>query len=222
MPTPNNPVAVLTEYELRHLAVHLEATGRDKDLHHLLAIETGEGRNAWYEAKEAVGDTQGYLIDVTLAWQLADVQALKDSRGVGLGNRYAFVITSLNSVAMNIPPTLLVALVEMGVWNSTQGLTYARRIPDLLQRVTMLARLVPCLAEVERVQVMQEILLKVQEILAKREQELIRPLVSVLIELAPHLPEVERVQVLQEALTAVQEIDDRERAIRLSELECVS
>ncbi len=220
MASYDNPIATLTEYELHHLAAHLATAGRDEDLHRLLTLETVQGRNAWYEAKEAVGDTQGYLIDVTLAWQLADAQALKDSKGVGLVNRYALIVTSLNSLAMKISPSLLVALVEMGLWNSTQGLTYTRRIPDLLQRVRMLARLVPCLAEVERVQALQDVLRKAQEILAKREQELIRPLVSVLIELAPHLLEVEQVQVLQKALTAVQEIDfdDRERAIRLAEL----
>ncbi|MCB8923966.1 MAG: hypothetical protein H6662_20490 [Ardenticatenaceae bacterium] len=60
----SNPVAQLTRYELRHLVAHLEQSGRIGDLHRLLALETGEQRNAWYEAKDAVGDLQGYLDDV--------------------------------------------------------------------------------------------------------------------------------------------------------------
>jgi len=50
-------------YGLRHLAAHLEASGRAEELHCLLRLETVQGRNLWYEAKEGRGDVAGYLKD---------------------------------------------------------------------------------------------------------------------------------------------------------------
>lgn len=57
----NNPIAALTEYELRYLVAHQAVAGWGEDLHHLLVMETGEGRNAWYEAKEATVLRQAQL-----------------------------------------------------------------------------------------------------------------------------------------------------------------
>src|SRR5690606_19607379 len=59
-------------YGLRHLAAHLEASGQDDELHNLLKLETSQGRNLWYEAKEAIGDTTGYINDVMRARRLAE------------------------------------------------------------------------------------------------------------------------------------------------------
>jgi hypothetical protein len=127
----DNPIAHLTEYELRHLAAHLEAPGRADDLHHLLRLEwvrtedvphirqglrgwldrlLGRRRfrterhctNAWYAAKEAVGDTAGYLADVQRAWRLANQSA--ESEAIVLQCRYALITASVNSLATNLPP----------------------------------------------------------------------------------------------------------------------
>ena len=62
-----NPFAALTEYELRNLVAHLDAAGRHEQLHRVLALTTGEGRNAWYEAQLASGDAEDYVADVAVA-----------------------------------------------------------------------------------------------------------------------------------------------------------
>ena len=68
-------------YGLRHLAAHLEAAGREDDLHRLMRLEWSEHQgeqtrarfeNVWYTVHERVGDTSGYLNDVDRAWQLAE------------------------------------------------------------------------------------------------------------------------------------------------------
>lgn len=54
MDLPSNPLADLTGYDLRHLALHLHMASRPEDLHHVLALETNVEANAWYEVKVAV------------------------------------------------------------------------------------------------------------------------------------------------------------------------
>ena len=75
-------------YGLRHLAAHLEAAGREDDLHHLMRLEWSDHQgeqtrarfeNTWYTVHERVGDTSGYLSDVDRAWRLAE-EAFADRR----------------------------------------------------------------------------------------------------------------------------------------------
>lgn len=91
-------------YGLRHLVVHLEASGRVTELHQLLKVEwilyqkpvasfKGKARykswsrraavgvddgciNIWYTVKDSVGQGSGYLADVRRAWQLAENRVL--------------------------------------------------------------------------------------------------------------------------------------------------
>ena len=201
-----NPVVHLTEYELRHLAEHLEASGRAEDLHRLLALETGEQRNAWYEAKEAVGDTAGFLADVTRAWRLAEraysaTDSTRTGRSIGLQNRYALIRASLNSLAVNVPPALMSSLVQHGVWSPAQGVTYARQVPDSMKRVTTLISLLPLLTETQRLEVVRETLrIAVRIALANAWGFYFA---KVLTALASYLPE----DLLREALTIVQKLE---------------
>lgn len=69
-------------YGLRHLTVHLERANRLEDLHHLLRLERSVNQrweNVWYIAKDATGDTAGYLTDVARAWQVAEKNQLLTS-----------------------------------------------------------------------------------------------------------------------------------------------
>ena len=54
-----------------HLIWHPEQAGWENELHALLRQETPDGCNAWYQAREALGQTAGYLDDVHRAWWLA-------------------------------------------------------------------------------------------------------------------------------------------------------
>lgn len=92
-----NPVAHLNEYELRHLVAHLEATGRTEDLHRLLALESSNHSNAWYEAKEAIADTAGYLGELAIAWRISEDEFTNrcSQLAIGLQCRYALIVASV-------------------------------------------------------------------------------------------------------------------------------
>jgi hypothetical protein len=130
-------------YIHERLTWHMEQANQEEAIHALLCLETEEGRNAWYETREAMGQTAGYLADVHRALRLAeeDFASHQSQTAVGLQCRYALIIASLNSLAGGIPPALVVALVERGLWSPDQGLAYARRTPDPNQRTETLTGL---------------------------------------------------------------------------------
>lgn len=143
-----NPVSDLNRYELNSLAEHLEFSERVEDLHRLLALETSEQRNAWYEAREAASDSEGYLRDVQRAWRLAEGQFVAEHpwRAIALQCRYALIVTSLNSLSRSLSPSLAIELVAGGVWTPAQGLAYAaRQAPDSAERPQVFQGLAPYL-----------------------------------------------------------------------------
>ena len=143
-----------------HLTWHLEQAGQEDKLHALMREETAEGRNGWYGACERLGQVAGYLSDVDRAWRLTE-EAFADRRSsiaIGLQCRYALIVTSLCSLAGNIPPELLAALVEKGIWPGPQGLAYARQIQEPELRTRALAALAPLLGPAERDQARREAL----------------------------------------------------------------
>ena len=104
-------------YGLRHLAAHLEVAGREDELHRLMRLEwsvpTGEQtsarfENSWYTVHERIGETSGFLSDVDRAWRLAERAYNKhqSSSAIGIQCCYALMVTSLRSLAKNIPPGL--------------------------------------------------------------------------------------------------------------------
>jgi len=202
-------------YVHAHLAWHMERAGWADELHALLREETSKGRNAWHEACERLGQTAGYLEDMGRAWRLAEGAFAngQSQNAIGLQCRYALITASLNSLAGNISPDLLAALVEEGIWSPAQGLAYARRVPELRQRAEALAKLASHLPEVESGETLREALAAARAIEGKWEQE------KVLAELASRLPETERAKALCEALAAAWAIEnDNDRASALAEL----
>ena len=139
----------------------------------------------WYTVHERVGDTSGYLSDVDRAWRLTE-EAFADRRSsiaIGLQCRYALIVTSLCSLAGNIPPALLAALVEKGIWPGPQGLAYARQIQEPELRTRALAALAPHLGPTERDQALREALEAARAIEAEGYRS------AALAALAPHLTE---------------------------------
>jgi hypothetical protein len=232
MPLPEAHAALLERYKQKvpgkqwhrlpddgylheHLTWHMEQARQIEAIHALLREETGEGRNAWYEAREALGQTVGYLDDVSRAWRLANSEVLlpQGSERIGRGVRYALITTSLNSLAKNIPSAVLIALVEKSMWTLARGLTYARQVPDLKQRAEALAGLAAHLPEAKCAEVLGEALAAAQAIRDMGDRT------EALAELAPHLPEAERAKVLGEALAAAQATDNvLFEAVALAEL----
>ncbi len=222
LPGLQNPdnLAIEDGYGLRYLAPHLEASGRVNDLHLLLALETANQRNAWYEAKDAYGTVADYMADVARAWLLAEnvsesmIKKGEIAQTIGLEIRYALISASINSLLTNIPPELLVALVEKGIWTLNKGLAYARQIPNWVTRMKVLILILNLpksqLLEAEREEIIKGLLdeaIKIQNADSRS---------WVLVRIVPHLPESMREEALKEAFDAtikIENIYDRAKAL---------
>lgn len=137
-------------YFFKFLTYHLMEAEQPAEIHRLLALETADKRNAWYEAKEALADRAGYLGDVARAWRLSKAQTVDEStRPIAIGQqcRYALIATSLNSIAQMIPANLIPMLLEEGLWTPAQALEYTRQMMEPEKKRAMLEMLAPHLSE---------------------------------------------------------------------------
>jgi hypothetical protein len=146
-------------YGLHFLARHLVDANLVKELQALLSVETSNQRNAWFDAKNRIGDVAGFLADVALAWQHAEDEynCHQDPLTLGLQCRYALIISSINSLASGIQPALFSACLEAQIWTPLQAIAYARRIPVARQRIAALACLSPLLPPSLKEQASEEI-----------------------------------------------------------------
>ncbi|MBD2771756.1 CHAT domain-containing protein, partial [Iningainema sp. BLCCT55] len=193
-------------YIHQRLVWHLEKAGKKEEIHSLLQEETEKGRNGWYEACDRLGQTAIFVTDVAHAWQLAEEMFEENpTQSIALQCRYALITTSLNSLAKNIPPALMAALVKEKLWTPAQGLAYAQQVKESGQLAQALSALAPYLPKS---------LLPVALAAARGIQDDSNR-AHALSQLAPHLPEV----LLEQALAAARGIqDDSNRAHALSQL----
>ncbi|MCQ3974870.1 MAG: hypothetical protein DPW09_15625 [Anaerolineae bacterium] len=248
-------------YGLRHLVAHLEGAGRAADLHHLLRLEwvreekasasskqiekqqriRQRYENVWYTVREKAGQTDDYLIDIARARGLAEKEFTPQSLTsnsqslIGLQCRYAVIAASFNSLAENIPSTLLSALVAQGVWTPIQGFAYAQRLSDPERRAEALVKLAPRLRGADCTQALWKAQLAGRAIKDKKHATAILAKLSlrmaklddpqaaldvawtiedasqratVLVKLAPRLRQTVCIQILWEALAAAQAIEN--------------
>jgi hypothetical protein len=134
-------------YIHNHLLWHMKRAGLNGEIHSVLYEENTDGKNAWYHVREKLGQTSGYVEDISRAWQLAE-DSSKDNIDNGqkahtldLEIRYALITASINSISANIPIRLLLQLVENGIWTDAQSLAYIRQIPDLRIRADAVSSL---------------------------------------------------------------------------------
>jgi hypothetical protein len=206
-------------YGLRHVADHL-SLGCPSDLHRLLRLESpGEGMsgagdrrtNTWFMTHDAINDLAGYVSDVTIAWQLAEregkpavgSEAATEGGPVGLQCRYALITSSVNSLATNVSPDLLVGLVEEDIWTWPTALANARHITDGTQRVQALTELVAHFGQSSEI--------RTDVLAAAREIQTAEWRAAALTGIAAHLPNAERPAVVAEALSAARAIDFKQR-----------
>jgi len=234
----------VSSYPIRYYGAHLERGDAHSDRFDEMVSE------GWLRAWEMLeGAYDGFLNDLARAWRRAEedgarAQSTQErSRAIGWQCRYALIVASIKSLAGNIPPALLAALVDRGVWIPIQGVAYARQIQDEGQRAWALAGLAPYLPAPLQETVLYEALGATRAIadedrrawalagLAPYLPESLLPEALVvaramaredsraeaLVGLAPHLPESLQVTVLPEALTAARVVVDgysRARAMR--------
>ncbi|MGV9382340.1 hypothetical protein ACWDRB_41465 [Nonomuraea sp. NPDC003707] len=157
------------EYGLRHLVRHLAAAGRDEDVHRLLACERpAPGRagavNTWFDARDRIGQADGYLADLELARRLARkatdvaIAAGRTAPSLGLEMRYALMAVCARFTGTRTYDELPPMLVEAGIWDVTRALTAARREDGHERRAGYLSALLPHLPAKERQQVLHELL----------------------------------------------------------------
>jgi hypothetical protein len=147
-------------YGALHLASHLKGAEREEDIHRLLALNSpaaivcdraGRRENIWYAVHDRIGESAAYSSDVTLGWNLAKASTdeasvtIEPIASIGFEIRYSLVTASIASIAANIPPELIVALVGSGHWTAAQGLAYARQIPRAEVKAKTLINLLPFL-----------------------------------------------------------------------------
>jgi hypothetical protein len=151
-------------YALRHLAEHLEQSGRAGDVTALLLCEQRSPLqgSVWYAAHEQAGTLSEYRADLDRARRLAAVQTNHD---VQLGHqaptlatelRYLMIDSAVRTLADNVPTELIARLLRSGRWSPARALSYARQVGDPTSRAIALAELLPHLPENERQQAARE------------------------------------------------------------------
>lgn len=139
-------------YFFEYLSRHLVEADQADELHRLLGVTAEGGGHAWYGAKRALGEVAGFLSDVNLAWHLAETtydsaDLVRAAESVGLQIRYATITASLNSLAGNMPPQMLAAVLAHDLQGAREVLTYASRAPEPAQRCAALVALAPYLPD---------------------------------------------------------------------------
>ncbi|MEM9272487.1 MAG: NB-ARC domain-containing protein [Cyanobacteria bacterium P01_F01_bin.143] len=180
-------------YICERLTWHMEKAGAVEAIHQLLREETESGKNGWYIKCESLGKTAIFVGDVARAWKLAEAEYETNPEiAIGLQYRYALITSSLNTIAANIPPELISALVEKKFWTPAQGLAYALQVQSLPERVEALSIVIPHFPKIASEALETARNLRDESSRAKG-----------LIALAPQLPEIH-----SEALEAVKNIGD--------------
>src|SRR4051812_35976138 len=168
--TDPDPLSEFDEYEIHHLAEHLESLGDASSLDKILRLESRGGSSidqalvhaAWFEAKNSRNAADEFVEDVRRTWRLIDWPAeerltqLSAMRSLGCGARYALVLASVNGYGAAVPTALAVALVDRGVWTGAQAVGYVRRFQVAEDRVEALSQLLRVLTDPLRSEVIDE------------------------------------------------------------------
>ena len=195
-------------YVVQYYGAHLERQGGLAEP--LFALVSDGWRWAW-EALE--GAYAGFLTDVERAWRAAGVvNGAEATKGclvphLGVEVHSALCRASVNSLAANIPPVLLAALVKQGVWTPAQGLAYARQVPEPGQRAEALTGLAPHLLEAECAEALREALAAAWAMESEWRQA------EALAGLAPRLAELGHLQKALATTRAIQRSDHRAKAL---------
>jgi ABC-type transporter Mla MlaB component len=118
-------------YIHRHLTWHFVQTGMEDEIHALMAMSDEQGRNAWFEACDRIGQPAIFVQDAKRGWEVADQQYEEDrTRAIVLQCRYALITATLHSLVGNFPAALMSAAVEYGYWTPEQAWSYVEQIQD--------------------------------------------------------------------------------------------
>jgi len=137
-----------SHYLIQYFGAHLERSGVGSD--HMFALVSNGWRLAWLAYE---GAYTGYLNDVRRAWRAldtADAERAQDGRPpehLGHIAQCALCLASVRSLAANIRPRLVKALVEGSLWTAAQALAFLKQTPSTEHRAVGLALIAPRLPE---------------------------------------------------------------------------
>ncbi|NES18288.1 MAG: hypothetical protein F6K41_04990 [Symploca sp. SIO3E6] len=127
-----------------NLTWHMEQAGLADEIHQLLAASNERGRNAWFEACNSLGEPALFVKDIVRGWQLAEAMYVQEQElAIVLQVRYALVVTTLNSLASNIPLELMIELVKHEFWTVEQAWAYVEQIKEDKKRIEAIPALAP-------------------------------------------------------------------------------
>jgi ABC-type transporter Mla MlaB component len=130
-------------YIYRHLTWHFVQAGWEDALHDLLAMSDEQGRNAWFEACDRIGEPGVFVQDVKRGWAIAEGLYERDAvRAIVLQCRYALMVGTLNSLVKNLSGKLMAAFVKGGFWTIEQTWAYVEQMQDeskVIQAIRFLA-----------------------------------------------------------------------------------
>ena len=137
-------------YIHRHLTWHLQQAGREDEIHALIAISDEQGRNAWFEACDRLGQPAIFVQDVKRGWAIAEQSYEKDnSRSIVLQCRYALITATLNllldELLKNLPSRMTAEFVKCKYWTPAQAWTYVEQMQNESKVAEVICELAPYL-----------------------------------------------------------------------------
>ena len=192
--------AAVSHYLIQYFTTHLERAQCDVAIFRDLV--SAEWRDAWSVLDQ--GSFTGFLGDVRRVWRAAaQADAAATSSGVrapylDVEIRCALCVSSVSSIAQEIPTALLVALVRQQVWTPAQGLAYASNIAEDASRVHTLLDLADAVTLGHRDQLLSAAMAAARSVADPEERD------ELLARVAPNL---------SEPLAAVRHIHDAARRL---------
>ncbi|OUC12210.1 MAG: hypothetical protein B0A82_23595, partial [Alkalinema sp. CACIAM 70d] len=118
-------------YIHRYLTWHLVMAGQEDAVHELMAASDAQGRNAWFEACEEIGEPAIFVQDVQRGWELAETLYEREpERSIVLQGRYAIITATLNMLVDKLPTEMMAAFVKGGFWSVERAWAYVEQMQD--------------------------------------------------------------------------------------------
>ena len=148
-------------YIHRHLTWHMEQANWVNEIHALMAMSDTQGRNAWFEACNQIGQPAIFVEDVARGWELAEQRYESDqSQSIALQCRYALIKAALNSLIANLSIAMMAEFVKRNFWTIEQAWAYVEQMQASTRLASAIHALTPYLSK----SLFQEVLVAAQGI----------------------------------------------------------
>ncbi|MEM9007884.1 MAG: NB-ARC domain-containing protein, partial [Cyanobacteria bacterium P01_F01_bin.86] len=118
-------------YIHRYLTWHMEQGDWIDEIHMLMTISDTQGRNAWFETCDKIGQPAIFVEDVARGWQLAEESNEREKpQAIILQYRYALITATLNNLVGNLPIGMMAEFVKQGFWSVEQAWAYVEQMQN--------------------------------------------------------------------------------------------